>query len=754
MEDSNEPMKTELKEQKKMVKKDCKKENESDKSQQNVSRFLNRKTMNCRCRPSAVRYVLDKVWPTISEETWNNLKAINMVQFFELPPYRQNHILTMHILNCWDIDRIVFNMGGKELRFDSDQVALLIGMPNRGSPAKWNKVPSCGVDARQIKSDLLKVALGESSIPFDDLFLKFLLSNLFFPSSNFSVAKGLYTICENLHDFSSFNWPATICEYLIEQVTACSIKIKKNQPLGYMNGFVFLLTLWFYEHTSLVVPIAPEARPRMLRWPISLSWNSSHIHTVFKRLNPTQIFDFFVDLKEDEHHLLALPVEGSSSHMIRIPQQETHSIPHSPDSFDVNPIVPYHISPQRTHTHTDNNIRLEEIYYILRDQQKFLFDFQESVNSHFTNLDSKMLKLQSQVNKLEKEKNKTEGKFAIKKVHESSIDSLIQRVKVRVNRKKRKLSTPYTVVPQKKSKPIKEVEEHSKCSLDVLIAQFEKSEKIMEESVSQEPIITDSLQPITKQLMTDLEDINKEVEEKEQYITEAQDVNTEEEEQNQVRAKARDVHIEEEEQKLLISEHQDANKEHEEQDSIPENEDEYLDKDYQEMKRSFPWEEAVTISLIDSSDSDSDSVEDKQDRAKRNKKDCSSENLENITSEGTLIRLAGMYQEHMKRIPIPTFSGSVVPFTSWQGLAKSLKQLYGQPLHYLTNTLLKQWDSERLGSDNEQQPLDTVVHPVKAQTLVWLTEELHRLTASPIHLAKLWASDPMYHSHIDPFLSY
>lgn len=54
------------------------------------------------------------------------------------------------------------------------------------------------------------------------------------------------------------------------------------------------------------------------------------------------------------------------------------------------------------------------------------------------------------------------------------------------------------------------------------------------------------------------------------------------------------------------------------------------------MKRSFPWEEAVvTISLDDSSDSDIE--KDKQDRAKRDKKDCSTENLEDITSEGNII---------------------------------------------------------------------------------------------------------------------
>ncbi|KAJ1686989.1 hypothetical protein LUZ63_018379 [Rhynchospora breviuscula] len=105
---------------------------------------------------------------------------------------------------------------------------------------------------------------------------------------------------------------------------------------------------------------------------------------------------------------------------------------------------------------------------------------------------------------------------------------------------------------------------------------------------------------------------------------------------------------------------------------------------------------------------------------------------------GTLVRKAEMYQENMKHIPIPAARGSQVPFTSWQGLADSLKALYHQPLHYLTNLQLRQWDCLRLGS------------AVKAEALVWLMEETHRLTASPLSLAKIWASDEFYHAYIDP----
>ncbi|KAJ4837331.1 Protein rdm1 [Turnera subulata] len=122
---------------------------------------------------------------------------------------------------------------------------------------------------------------------------------------------------------------------------------------------------------------------------------------------------------------------------------------------------------------------------------------------------------------------------------------------------------------------------------------------------------------------------------------------------------------------------------------------------------------------------------------------------EEISPEGMLLKRAEMYQEYMKGIPIPVRRGSVILFSSWTGLGKSLKQLYGQPLHYLTNVLLKQWDQQRIGSENEHVALDFIIHPVKAEATIWLIEELHRISPSPHQLAKFWQSDPMYYAHID-----
>jgi len=103
----------------------------------------------------------------------------------------------------------------------------------------------------------------------------------------------------------------------------------------------------------------------------------------------------------------------------------------------------------------------------------------------------------------------------------------------------------------------------------------------------------------------------------------------------------------------------------------------------------------------------------------------------------------------MKHIPIPSSRGSIIPCTSWMGLGRSIKQLYGQPLHYHTNILLKQWDQLRIGSEDEYKPLDDIIHPRKAESTIWLMEEIHRQTSSHFHIADLWKKDPMYHGFVD-----
>ncbi|EEF47354.1 protein RDM1 [Ricinus communis] len=118
-------------------------------------------------------------------------------------------------------------------------------------------------------------------------------------------------------------------------------------------------------------------------------------------------------------------------------------------------------------------------------------------------------------------------------------------------------------------------------------------------------------------------------------------------------------------------------------------------------------------------------------------------------SEMKIRKAAEKYQQGMKLIPIPPSHASPILFITWQGLARSIKQKYEQPLHYLTMKLLKEWDQSRLGSVEERKPLEDIIDPVKAEATIWVVEHFHRQCSSPGHLSKLWLSDPTYQDFID-----
>ncbi|KAK4425646.1 protein RDM1 [Sesamum alatum] len=160
------------------------------------------------------------------------------------------------------------------------------------------------------------------------------------------------------------------------------------------------------------------------------------------------------------------------------------------------------------------------------------------------------------------------------------------------------------------------------------------------------------------------------------------------------------------------------------------------------MKRPMLSNEQVEISSDDSSSSDADNDFSMSQQ-------LNDEPSIELSSEAWLFRRAKSYQEYMKLIPIPTKRRTLIPYTSWTGLGSSIKKIYEQPLHYLTNIHLKRLDQERLGAEDEDVPLDTIIHPAKAEASIWLIEEVHRCTSSPHHLAQVWTADPMYHAFID-----
>ncbi|MFQ6652958.1 hypothetical protein Gotur_024593 [Gossypium turneri] len=136
--------------------------------------------------------------------------------------------------------------------------------------------------------------------------------------------------------------------------------------------------------------------------------------------------------------------------------------------------------------------------------------------------------------------------------------------------------------------------------------------------------------------------------------------------------------------------------------------------------------------------------------------------------ENEVIKEAKKYQEYMKKFPVPepisvSVSLETSSFITWEKLGESMKQKYEQPLHYLTQILLKQWDeSSGNGINNnnievmimKKQPIGNVIDPRTAEATVWVIENFNRQFVSHHYLAKIWLSDPNYHHFVDDLQNY
>ncbi|PKU79904.1 hypothetical protein MA16_Dca012092 [Dendrobium catenatum] len=153
----------------------------------------------------------------------------------------QNVPLIHMLLSKWDMKSESFIIKGQSLKFTSDEVALLIGMPNRGLIFDIGSARSSGKTSNDIRHDIERM---DNSTTLDDLvkcFLLYLLSNIFYPMANFRIPVAIFELLNTPDMFNQYNWPESIRGFLVEEFNGVATKQAKGFALGYVNGFVMIL---------------------------------------------------------------------------------------------------------------------------------------------------------------------------------------------------------------------------------------------------------------------------------------------------------------------------------------------------------------------------------------------------------------------------------------------------------------------------------------------------------------------------------
>ncbi|KAL0916970.1 hypothetical protein M5K25_014526 [Dendrobium thyrsiflorum] len=298
-------------------------------------------------RTSTFRKICDELVSKFGEQFVERLREININQFLLLPSIPQNVPLVHMLLMQWDMSKECFVINGEMIKFTSEEVALLVGLPNRGLKFEIGSGRIYGVTANDIRHNIEEMNV---ATPTEDLvkeFIVYLLSNIFFPMGNFRVPTGIEEVATNVDTFGTYNWPESIRDFLVKEFNSIADKHSKGFSLGYVNGFVHIL----------INVIDEQSRPHFTRWEGNFMYSEKEVNNLFADLKKAEIFPNFKAITEAERML----IDNSSTHpqieqlQIDLPRQSSPDVssrpssptPSSPPIIPTPSQIPTPYSPQR-----------------------------------------------------------------------------------------------------------------------------------------------------------------------------------------------------------------------------------------------------------------------------------------------------------------------------------------------------------------------------------------------------------------------
>ncbi|KAK8970592.1 hypothetical protein KSP40_PGU012775 [Platanthera guangdongensis] len=128
-----------------------------------------------------------------------------------------------------------------------NEVALMLGLPNKGLKFNFNKTPLAMYEQKDLAAEMLRLSEAEWIEELEgqrvEALVRFVLCKLFFPLKVMKIPKCLHTF-SGLEDFKKYNWPEAIHSFLqlqFRQLSIAATKNKSKESLGYIEGCSILL---------------------------------------------------------------------------------------------------------------------------------------------------------------------------------------------------------------------------------------------------------------------------------------------------------------------------------------------------------------------------------------------------------------------------------------------------------------------------------------------------------------------------------
>ncbi|KAK8962767.1 hypothetical protein KSP40_PGU012967 [Platanthera guangdongensis] len=183
----------------------------------------------------------------LEEESKQILREVGVLPLFQIPSLPQNTPLLYVIVRAFNRDKQAFLIGNNYLKLTVNDVALILGLPNRGIDFIFVRLPCIDLTHKDLIEQINHLSVEDWSPTLEsrrlDRFIRYLVNVFFFPLKGMKIPTSLHKI-NGLLTFIKYNWPKAIHRFLLSQIDAlsqASVVKKIGVNLGYLEGCATIL---------------------------------------------------------------------------------------------------------------------------------------------------------------------------------------------------------------------------------------------------------------------------------------------------------------------------------------------------------------------------------------------------------------------------------------------------------------------------------------------------------------------------------
>ncbi|KAK8963203.1 hypothetical protein KSP40_PGU011315 [Platanthera guangdongensis] len=206
------------------------------------------KYLSCRCAVSTFVANARPLLDVISDDSKGVLREANVLHLFSMPALPQNISLLYVLVKMYKRDKKCFLSGNHYLKLIVNEVAMILGLPNRGREFLFSRLPFMELSHKDLLNEMHTLVNEEWSENLEqkrvNLLIRYLLIVFLFPLKTLKIPKCLGVLDDDVGALRDYNWPKVIHAFLhlqLDCLSRANVVREADTCLGYFEDCSIVL---------------------------------------------------------------------------------------------------------------------------------------------------------------------------------------------------------------------------------------------------------------------------------------------------------------------------------------------------------------------------------------------------------------------------------------------------------------------------------------------------------------------------------